>query len=905
MTSITPRHLRTSTSTTTTTTTTTTTSSTTETPKTATPPTTATTGVSGASTVVDVIDKDRRPTGETTTSSPPASLPATSSTLSLVTPAALESVIETASTLARSGDPGVQAVFGDALAAATSLQKAVTIDMPLRLAVLTGKANPLQANSGRGSGMPQEVPGIIREQGGEAVFHPADECIKPFPIAREQAALLPKNTVLVARATKKQAEFSLPDGSVEKATVYQLGGGSGVREPRPRFVGVVDLVGGEPFVRDLMPPPRLVPLPATQAGGEAWREGTIVDVSVNDAAVTIERTLARAGSPKARTWMVAAASRLDAVFPASALSEAAAIEAAAATSLKDPSLVDRRHEPFFAIDNPGSTDIDQAMRLQKRPDGGYVVSYALADPSHYIKPGMALFEEAMQRGASYYLPGLSIPMLPDTLSEGVVSLNAHEDHRAMIIEIRLDKDGVVEGPASIQRAVIHSKNQLTYGGVSAELEGQTRIGQDEHGKPVDPAVREQLALFAEIGHKRIALARERGVVEPERREMTIGHDDGRFFLRDEKSDLASKLNAEFSILANVGGARQMLSSTVPGLFLPGIFRVHAEPGEGAHRALSRQVRTIVEHHGLPDSWRWRRDETLAAWVDRVKTLPTTPRERDLSLVLQQAAVRINVSSEYQRQPGAHSGLKVDHYGRFSAPMREQVGLMSHAVVFAKDALERAVAAAGLSADDARALWAPLLLGATVDPARIPAARRALAREAQALLSSSPTALPDLARALAAKARPQGPLSAEEQRLVDGVFDRAMQAGNSGKMKQGTVDGAARKLLFDDLFLHDLGGNPLGRPDAPKHQGVVTAVTPGKVYVQLRDPDVEIRLGIDDLRRHCPQARFQLTDEACTLVADRADGPVARLMVGGEVLVQATHHDGDRLHFTIVAPDKAG
>jgi hypothetical protein len=877
-------------------------------PTTTPPPTTNTTtsAVSATATTnttaaIDAVEQGGRHVAADTRS--PSTLPATASTLSLVTPTALESVIETAKDLSRADDPTLRAVFGDALAAATSLQKAVTIDMPLRLAVLTGKANPLQAN-GRGAGMPQEVPGIIRMQGGEAVFHPADECIKPFPIAREQAALLPKDTLLVARATKKQAEFTLPDGAVEKATVYQLGGGSGVREPRPRFVGVIDFVGGEPFVRDLMPPARLVPLPAPPAG-EVWREGTVVDVAVRDDAVTIEKTLARAGTPKARTWMVAAASRLDAVFPAAALSEAAAIEASAKVALADPSLVDRRQEPFFAIDNPGSTDIDQAMRLQKRPDGGYVVSYALADPSHYIKPGMALFEEAMQRGASYYLPGLSIPMLPDTLSEGVVSLNAHEDHRAMIIEIRLDKDGVVEGPASIQRAVIHSKNQLTYGGVSAELEGQTRIGQDEHGKPVDPAVREQLKLFEEIGKKRIGIARERGVVEPERREMTIGQDEGRFFLRDEKSDYASKLNAEFSILANVGGARQMTSSTVPGLFLPGIFRVHAEPDEGAYRALARQVRTIVAHHGLPASWGWRRDETLAAWVERVKTLPKTERERDLSLVLQQAAVRINVASEYQRQPGPHSGLKVDHYGRFSAPMREQVGLMSHAVVFAKDALEKAVAAGGLSAADARALWAPLLLGATVDPARIPVSRRALAHEAQALLSSSASALPALAKALAEKARPQGPLSAEEQRLVDGVFDRAMQAGNNGKMKQGTVDGAARKLLFDDLFLADLGGNPLGRPDAPKHRGVITAVTPGKVYVQLRDPDVEIRLGVDDLRRHCPEARFQLTDEACSLVADRAEaGPVARLMVGGEVLVQATHHDGDRLHFTIVAPDQA-
>lgn len=859
---------------------------------------TATSGVAPAGLVKDGIDGTRTTGGAPRT----PTLPTAPSSLSLVTPGELEHVLDVARSLATSLDPGVQQTFKDAATAAAALQKTVNVEMPLRLAVLTGKPNPLQAQSGRGGGgLPQEVPGIIKAHGGEAVFHPADESIKPFPIAREQAALLPTNTVLVARATKKKAEFSLPDGSVEKATVYQLGAGSGVREPRPHFVGVVDFVAGEPFVRDLMPPPRLVALPSTQASGGPWKEGAIVDIAVGGGTVSVGKTLAQAGSPKARTWMVAAESRLDAVFPAPALKEAAAIEAAASTSLADKSLVDRRKEPFFAIDNPGSTDIDQAMRLTKRPDGGYVVSYALADPAHYIKPGMALFNEAMQRGASYYLPGLSIPMLPDVLSEGVVSLNAHEDHRAMIIELRLDQDGRVEGPAKIERAVIHSKNQLTYEGVSAELEGHGPIGQDEHGKAVDPAVREQLKLFEEIGKKRIVIAKERGVVEPDRREMTIGFDDGQFFLKDARSDWASKLNAEFSILANVGGAEQMLSSKIPGIFVPGLFRVHDEPGPGAYKALERQVRTIVRHHELPAAWKWSsKQESLSSWVDRIKTLPKHDREQDLSLVLQLAAVRINVASAYDREPGAHSGLKVSHYGRFSAPMREQVGLMSHAVVFARDALEKAADAGGLSEDQARALWAPLLLGATVDPAQIPSSRRELAAQAQALLTASPAELPALARALAEKAQPQGPLSAEEQKLVDTVFDRAKAAGNSGKMKQGSVDGAARKLLFDDLFIHDLGGNPLGSPTAPKREGTVTAVTPGKVYIQLKDPDVEVRLAVDDLRRNCPHAHFQLADEACALVANTVEaGPVSRIMIGGRVNVQATHHDGDRLRFTIV------
>jgi hypothetical protein len=112
-------------------------------------------------------------------------------------------------------------------------------------------------------------------------------------------------------------------------------------------------------------------------------------------------------------------------------------------------------------------------------------------------------------------------------------------------------------------------------------------------------------------------------------------------------------------------------------------------------------------------------------------------------------------------------------------------------------------------------------------------------------------------------------------------------------------------LFDDLFAQDLGGNPLGDPNAPKRAGTITSVTPGKVYVQLGDPDVEVRLSVEDLKRHCPDASFHLEDEGCSLVGQAPaglsaeGGAVGHLLIGQEIKVQATHHDGERLHFAIV------
>ncbi|MDP2342198.1 MAG: ribonuclease catalytic domain-containing protein [Deltaproteobacteria bacterium] len=829
--------------------------------------------------------------------------------VSLVSEADLKTAIDTSSALSSTSNPAIAGVFNAAGEAAARVQKATSIDIPLRLAVTTGFGN------GQGPRLPQDLPGMLKERGtpsgGSVVtFYPADEALKPFDVDSALAKNLPKNTILVARTLKKTMDFSLPDGSVEKAAVYRVGN-NGLAPPRPNFVGVVDFIAGDPYVRDLVPPPRMVALPALNAG-KPWREGSIVDVAVTTDAngkpneAKVNKELAAGGSPLARTWMIASAQKLDAVFPKGCVAEAAAIEKASSSSLADKSLVDLTKTPFFAIDNDASRDIDQCMHLEKRADGGYVLSYALADAAHYIKPGSGLFEEGMQRGASYYLPGLSIPMLPDNLSSGVISLNAHEDHRALVLQIRLDKNGNVEGDTTVLRAKIHSQAQITYNGVSAELEGKGPIKQDIHGKAVPKEVSAQLKIFQEIGALRIAKAKERGVVEPDRREMEIGSDGSKFFLKPEKSDLASKLNAELSILANVGGAQQLLGSKIPGVDVPGLFKVHDEPAPQAMQALGRMVSVIVDKNGLPPAFKWdTKKETLSAWVDRIKLLPKSPREESLSQVLQLAAVRINVSSEFSDEPGRHSGLKVEHYGRFSAPMREQVGVVSHAILFAKAALEKAfdlssLGAGKLSPQEAVALWAPLLLGAVVDPSKIPPGRQDLAQKAQALLTSTGPELASLAKQLAAEALKQGPsLSVDEQKLVDDVTRRASQAGNTSKMKQGQVEGAALRLLFDDLFAKDLGSNPLGDPNAPKRSGTITSVTPGKVYIQLTDPDVEVRLAVDDLKRHCPTATFHLEDEGCALVGDQG-GAVGRLLIGQEIKVQATHHDGERLHFAIVS-----
>src|SRR5690606_32133331 len=139
--------------------------------------------------------------------------------------------------------------------------------------------------------------------------------------------------------------------------------------------------------------------------------------------------------------------------------------------IDDPGLTNLTHLPFVTIDGETSLDLDQAAYVE-RDVHGYVVYYALADASYYVQPGTALWEEAMRRAASYYLPAIMVPMLPRQLSEGLVSLNPDVERRALVLRTRLHADGSLRQTSQAAatdalRARIRSRAKLSFGGVQA------------------------------------------------------------------------------------------------------------------------------------------------------------------------------------------------------------------------------------------------------------------------------------------------------------------------------------------------------------------------------------------------------------------------------------------------------
>src|SRR5258705_9820258 len=120
--------------------------------------------------------------------------------------------------------------------------------------------------------------------------------------------------------------------------------------------------------------------------------------------------------------------------------------------------VDHTDIAFVTLDPPTSMDLDQAMCLQRRPQG-YRVWYAIADVSAFVAPGGALVDDTWERGQTVYLPDGRVPLHPAILSEGAASLLPDQPRPAVVWTIDLDADGATTA-VRVERAVVRSRAKL-------------------------------------------------------------------------------------------------------------------------------------------------------------------------------------------------------------------------------------------------------------------------------------------------------------------------------------------------------------------------------------------------------------------------------------------------------------
>jgi len=526
-------------------------------------------------------------------------------------------------------------------------------------------------------------------------------------------------------------------------------------------------------------------------------DATRARIRTNDGAPVI---LAGADTALAALYLLAVRNGLRVDFPAPVWQEADAW--IASPGIDDDALVDLTKLPFITIDYERSFDLDQAMYIEV-VSGGHCLYYALADAAYYVRPGSALFDEAVHRASSYYLPGLTVPMLPSCLSEGIVSLNEGVDRRALVLRIVVDTAGAATSTELI-RARVRSRAKLTYDGVQAFIDDPA--ASELAGKDYT----ETLQLLRTIGEVRIARAEERDVVKFDRVAAGLrlaGDDASELSISAEARNDVQLWNEQVSLLCNIEGARFLRERVDATTGFAGVFRVHPPPTAEEMDRLCGAIERLVNTLELDESWLWRRPESLADYVAR---LPTDGEGARLSQALQRQAMLINVPSYFATEPApGHYGIGAAAYSRFSSPMREMVGVVTSHMAFHQ-------------------------------------------------LASTPISDSGLDRD-------------HVEKIVNG--------GNHAKKLQKRITRHANKLALDHLFARDVAADAKERP---VRVGTVMGVSASKLYVQLDDPPVEVKLYTADLtvslggKLDIP-SRFELiaADGRCIRVGDALNVSVDR------------------------------
>jgi ribonuclease R len=353
---------------------------------------------------------------------------------------------------------------------------------------------------------------------------------------------------------------------------------------------------------------------------------------------------------------------LEPAFPADVEAEAAAW--VAAPGIDDPALTDLLAIPFVTIDGADSRDLDQAMHLSTDARG-FRLRYALADAAYYVRPGSALFREALRRGASYYAPGGVVTMLPRSLCEGVISLNPDVVRRALVFDLRLDDAAMVK-ETRVFRARVKSRAKLSWDMVHDYL--ATPAGHPMAGREFADSLR-LLPLF---GRLRLAEAAARHVLRDHPQEIELRLAGRRLVSYVGRSTDVELYNAEMSILCNAEGGRLLAEGTGGDARTQAIYRIHPAPEPARLAALAALIEEVAVRHG--QAWRWSPATPLSAFL---ASLPEDPRTARVVQAIKRQAILVNVRSTFAAEAGEHFGVGAHPYARFSSPMREVVGVFVH------------------------------------------------------------------------------------------------------------------------------------------------------------------------------------------------------------------------------------
>ena len=323
--------------------------------------------------------------------------------------------------------------------------------------------------------------------------------------------------------------------------------------------------------------------------------------------------------------------------------------------------VDIRHIPLVTIDGEDAKDFDDAVWCEPNRNGFRLI-VAIADVSHYVRPGAPLDDEAQKRATSVYFPGFVVPMLPETLSNGICSLMPKVDRLCFVCDMQVGFDGEVT-KSKFYEAVMHSHARLTYTQVWQAVGEGDADAQAIIGAALLPQLQRLHQLYQVLAKARKA----RGAIEFESSEV-------RFVLGAQgevvqagmlQRNDAHKLIEECMIAANVEAARFLMRKRVPAPY-----RIHEKPPESKYADL---LEFLKEFKLRMPAWATLEPRDFT-------TLLTKIRDRPDVALLESVLLRTQSLAVYAPDNVGHFGLALEAYAHFTSPIRRYPDLLVHRAI---------------------------------------------------------------------------------------------------------------------------------------------------------------------------------------------------------------------------------
>jgi len=473
--------------------------------------------------------------------------------------------------------------------------------------------------------------GFVRPQGGgrEDVFIPA----------RYTMGALGGD--LVEISVKEKGKKGKPEGQVVRL----------LKKGRETLVGVFKERFGQPYLAPFDAGAEEIPLSST--GRFSPPDGVIVEVDRDTLAV--REVIGMPDDPGVDARVIIKRFGLKSEFSAGPSAEAKRVPRRISAQDRE-GRVDYRGWATVTIDGETAQDFDDAVSITKLASGHYRLGVHIADVSHYVRPGSELDEEARGRATSVYFPGLTLPMLPEELSNDLCSLRPRRPRLTVTALLEVEAKGRVV-KAEFHPSIIRTVERMTYASVFKILQG------DEEERQRYNALVPDFLLMQELAALFRARREEQGSLNFDLLEPELVYQEGRLQgIAAFETNEAHHLIEEFMVAANEAVARFLSEEERPSLY-----RVHPPPG----RADLEELRGLLEGFGLMLP---KPEKTTSLDLQRVlKLVEGKPEEK----IVQFHVLRALRLAAYEPENSGHYGLAKKDYTHFTSPIRRYPDLIVH------------------------------------------------------------------------------------------------------------------------------------------------------------------------------------------------------------------------------------